>query len=270
MSSDRPVILTVAGSDSGGGAGIQADLKTINAIGNFGTSALTCLTAQNPDGVSGILEVDPDFLEKQIRAIFSYFPVAAIKTGMLFSQPIISKLSALIREFKDSGNSFRLVVDPVMVATSGAKLLQDNAIESLIQELIPLADLITPNLDEANLLGIDRVSSLSEMQPAAESLSRKYGLNVLLKGGHLRNVNEAADVLSVPNGDTTFYSKPFVPNFYPHGTGCTYSSAIASYWAKGHSLSEAISLAKEFLHAAIEQAYSIGRSKTLNHNPKIY
>ncbi|EQA45809.1 hydroxymethylpyrimidine kinase/phosphomethylpyrimidine kinase [Leptospira broomii serovar Hurstbridge str. 5399] len=270
MTSVRPVILTIAGSDSGGGAGIQADLKTINAIGNFGTSALTCLTAQNPDGVSGILEVDPDFLEKQIRAVFSYFPVAAIKTGMLFSQPLISRLSALIREFKAAGSTFRLVVDPVMVATSGAKLLQDNAIESLIQELIPLADLITPNLDEANLLGIGIVSSISDMRPAAEFLSRKYGTNVLLKGGHLRNVNEATDVLSLPNGDTTVYSKPFVPNFYPHGTGCTYSSAIASYWGKNHSLSEAISLAKEFLHAAIEQAYSIGKSKTLNHNPKIY
>ncbi|EPG73828.1 hydroxymethylpyrimidine kinase/phosphomethylpyrimidine kinase [Leptospira fainei serovar Hurstbridge str. BUT 6] len=270
MTPDKPVIVTIAGSDSGGGAGIQADLKTINAIGNFGASALTCLSAQNPDGISGILELDPDFLEKQVRAIFSYFPVAAVKTGMLFSKPLISRLSTLIHEFKASGHAFRLVVDPVMVATSGVKLLQDSAIESLILELIPMADLITPNLDEAHLLGTDIVSSISEMDPAAKFLSQKYGISVLLKGGHLKNVSEAIDVLALPDGNTTVYSKPFVPNFYPHGTGCTYSSAIASYWAKGHSLPESISLAKEFLHAAIEQAYSIGKSKTLNHNPKIF
>ncbi|PKA05970.1 bifunctional hydroxymethylpyrimidine kinase/phosphomethylpyrimidine kinase, partial [Leptospira ellisii] len=149
---NKPVALTVAGSDSGGGAGIQADLKTFTALDVFGTSAITCLTSQNPSGVTGILEVDPDFLEKQIRAVMDYFPVKAIKTGMLFSAAIIEKTFTLLSEYKEKGKSFSLVIDPVMVATSGAKLLQDSAIEVLLKKLIPISDLITPNLDEAAIL----------------------------------------------------------------------------------------------------------------------
>ncbi|MFB5650764.1 bifunctional hydroxymethylpyrimidine kinase/phosphomethylpyrimidine kinase [Leptospira wolffii] len=262
----KPVVVTIAGSDSGGGAGIQADLKTFNATDSFGASVLTCLTAQNPDGVTGILEVDSDFLEKQIRAVFSYFPVRAVKTGMLFSEKLIRTIASLLKEYK-SGSEFHLVLDPVMVATSGAKLLQDDAISSLISELVPLASLITPNLDEAVILGAEKVYEPGKMKPAAISLSKKLNVPVLLKGGHLKNAKEALDVLAFPNGENREYSRPFVEDFNPHGTGCTYSSAIASYWAQGNSLPEAVEKARDFLHRAILQSYSAGKTKTLNHNP---
>ncbi len=264
----NPVVVTIAGSDSGGGAGIQADLKTINSTNSFGASVLTCLTAQNPDGVTGILEVDTEFLEKQIRAVFSYFPVKAVKTGMLFSEVLIRKTSSLLKEYKSNGKKFDIVVDPVMVATSGAKLLQDNAIVSLIEELIPLAGLLTPNLDEAIILGSEKVTHSDQMAPAALDLSNKLQVPILLKGGHLQNAKDALDVLALPSGEIFEYSKPFVLDFNPHGTGCTYSSAIASYLAQGESLSSAVKKARDFLHEAILQSYPAGKTKTLNHNPK--
>ncbi|MGJ4745660.1 bifunctional hydroxymethylpyrimidine kinase/phosphomethylpyrimidine kinase [Leptospira sp. SA-E8] len=265
----KPVVLTIAGSDSGGGAGIQADLKTFNSTGSFGTSVITCLTAQNPDGVTGILEVDPDFLEKQLVAVLSYFPVKAIKTGMLFSESLILRISKILKEYKAKGQNFELVLDPVMVATSGAKLLQDEAIQSLISELIPMASLVTPNLDEAKILGSGEISTIESMEPEAISLSKKLGVPVLLKGGHIKNSKEALDVLGIPNGETFKYAKPFVEDFNPHGTGCTYSSAIASYLALGFSLPESVTKAREFLHAAILQSFPAGKTKTLNHNPKL-
>lgn len=263
----KPVVVTIAGSDSGGGAGIQADLKTFNSTGSFGASVLTCLTAQNPDGVTGILEIDSEFLEKQVRAVFSYFPVVSVKTGMLFSESLIRRTSALLKEYRKQGMNFRLVVDPVMVATSGAKLLQDEAISSLISELLPLADLVTPNLDEAVILGADPVHEREGMKPAAISLSRKLRIPVLLKGGHLRNSADALDVLALPSGEAYEYAKPFVADFNPHGTGCTYSSAIASYWAQAENLPQAVEQAREFLHSAILQSFQAGKTKTLNHNP---
>ncbi|TGK03187.1 bifunctional hydroxymethylpyrimidine kinase/phosphomethylpyrimidine kinase [Leptospira langatensis] len=264
----KPVVITIAGSDSGGGAGIQADLKTFNSTGSFGASVITCLTAQNPDGVTGILEVDPDFLEKQMHAVFSYFPVKAVKTGMLFSENLIRTVSRILKEYRAKGQDFQLVVDPVMVATSGAKLLQDEAIHSLIQDLLPLANLITPNLDEAKILGSGNIHSVEEMRPEAISLAKKLGVPVLLKGGHLKNSSEALDILGFPNGESFSYSKPFVQDFNPHGTGCTYSSAIASYLGQGESLSSAVEKARDFLHAAILQSFPAGKSKTLNHHPE--
>ncbi|TGK07201.1 bifunctional hydroxymethylpyrimidine kinase/phosphomethylpyrimidine kinase [Leptospira semungkisensis] len=263
----KPVVLTIAGSDSGGGAGIQADLKTFNSTGSFGTSVITCLTAQNPDGVTGILEVDAGFLEKQMRAVFSYFPVKAVKTGMLFSESLIRTVSRILKEYRAKGQDFHLVVDPVMVATSGAKLLQDEAISSLIQELLPMAGIVTPNLDEAKILGSGEIQTSQEMKPEAISLSKKLGVPVLLKGGHLKHSAEALDILSFPNGESLSYSKPFVQDFNPHGTGCTYSSAIASYLGQGESISSAVGKARDFLHSAIVQSFPAGKSKTLNHNP---
>ncbi|PJZ27191.1 bifunctional hydroxymethylpyrimidine kinase/phosphomethylpyrimidine kinase [Leptospira hartskeerlii] len=265
----KPVVLTIAGSDSGGGAGIQADLKTFNSTGSFGTSVITCLTAQNPDGVTGILEVDPDFLEKQLVAVLSYFPVKAIKTGMLFSESLILRISKILKEYKAKGQNFKLVIDPVMVATSGAKLLQDEAIQSLISELVPMASLVTPNLDEAKILGSGEISKIDSMESETISLAKKLGVPVLLKGGHIKNSKEALDVLGIPNGKTIKYTKPFVEDFNPHGTGCTYSSAIASYLAQGFPLSESVPKAREFLHAAILQSFPAGKTKTLNHNPKL-
>ncbi|MBM9499299.1 bifunctional hydroxymethylpyrimidine kinase/phosphomethylpyrimidine kinase [Leptospira sp. 201903071] len=267
MNKIKPVTLTIAGSDSGGGAGIQADLKTFTALGTFGTSAITCLTAQNPSGVTGILEVNADFLEKQIRAVMDYFTVKAIKTGMLFSTAIIERTHSLLSARKEK-ETFFLVIDPVMVATSGAKLLQDSAIEALLNRLIPLAGLITPNLDEAEILSGKKIGSRAEMPDLAKEIFERFKVPVLLKGGHLQNEKIALDILYDGNG-TSYFEKPFISGFYPHGTGCTYSSAITSYLALGNSLIEAVGKAKEYLHAAIEQAYTAGKDRTLNHTPKI-
>lgn len=264
----KPVTLTIAGSDSGGGAGIQADLKTFTALNTFGTSAITCLTSQNPSGVTGILEVDAEFLEKQILAVLDYFPVQAIKTGMLFSTAIIEKTSSLLSVRKKSEKTFSLVIDPVMVATSGAKLLQDSAIEALLFKLIPIADLITPNLDEAEILSGRKIGKAEEMPDLAKEIFEKFKVPILLKGGHLQNEKIALDILY--DGKALYkFEKPFVSGFYPHGTGCTYSSAITSYLALGESLPKAVLHAKEYLHAAIEQAYTAGKDKTLNHTPKL-
>lgn len=166
----KPITLTIAGSDSGGGAGIQADLKTFTALDTFGTSAITCLTSQNPSGVTGILEVDADFLEKQILAVLDYFPVKSVKTGMLFSTAIIEKTSSLLSKRKNIDKNVSLVIDPVMVSTSGAKLLQESAIDALLTKLIPLADLITPNLDEAEILTGKKIDRSPEMPDFAKEI----------------------------------------------------------------------------------------------------
>ncbi|EMY77273.1 hydroxymethylpyrimidine kinase/phosphomethylpyrimidine kinase [Leptospira weilii serovar Ranarum str. ICFT] len=262
----KPVTLTIAGSDSGGGAGIQADLKTFTALDTFGTTAITCLTSQNPSGVTGILEVEVDFLEKQIVAVLDYFPVKSIKTGMLFSTAIIERTSSLLSKRKNAEKKFSLVIDPVMVATSGAKLLQDSAIEALLTSLIPIADLITPNLDEAEILSGKKIDRSGDMPDLAKEIFEKFKVPVLLKGGHLQNEDVALDIL-YDGKKITEFEKPFVREFYPHGTGCTYSSAIVSYLARGEKLIEAVRLAKEYLHAAIEQSYTAGKDKTLNHTP---
>lgn len=262
----KPVTLTIAGSDSGGGAGIQADLKTFTALGTFGTSAITCLTSQNPSSVTGILEVNANFLEKQILAVLDYFPVKAIKTGMLFSTSIIEKTSSILSKRKKEENHFFLVIDPVMVATSGAKLLQDSAIDVLLTKLIPIGSLITPNLDEAEILSGKKINTSAEMPDLAKEIFEKFKVPTLLKGGHLQNEKVAIDVL-YDGKKISKFEKPFVNGFYPHGTGCTYSSAIASYLALGKNLIEAIDYAKEYLHAAIEQSYIAGKDKTLNHTP---
>ncbi|EMF83077.1 phosphomethylpyrimidine kinase [Leptospira weilii serovar Topaz str. LT2116] len=262
----KPVTLTIAGSDSGGGAGIQADLKTFTALDTFGTSAITCLTSQNPLKVTGVLEVNADFLEKQILAVLDYFPVKSIKTGMLFSTSIIEKTSYLLSKRRNTEKNFSLVIDPVMVSTSGAKLLQESAIDALLTKLIPLADLITPNLDEAEIFTGKKISRSSEMPDSVKIIFEKFKVPVLLKGGHLQNEEVALDIL-FDGKNISKFEKPFINEFYPHGTGCTYSSAITSYLARGEKLVEAVRFAKEYLHAAIEQSYIVGKDKMLNHTP---
>lgn len=258
---DYPIALTIAGSDSGGGAGIQADLKTFLTHSVFGTSVITCLTAQNPAGVSGILEVPPDLVEKQISAVVDYFPVAAIKTGMLFSKEIIDTVHHLLKDKK-----YKLVVDPVMVASSGAKLLKDDAIDAMKKNLIPISTLFTPNLDEASILIGEKISSEKEMETGVKKLYEAFGVPVLLKGGHLKNSEFALDIFF--DGKTQYpLSSKFVQEFNPHGTGCTYSAAITSNLAKGLNLIESISLAKYYIFEAISQSYTLGRTNTLNHNP---
>ncbi|MCB1143120.1 MAG: bifunctional hydroxymethylpyrimidine kinase/phosphomethylpyrimidine kinase [Leptospiraceae bacterium] len=257
----RPVCLTIAGSDSGGGAGIQADLKTFESIGVFGTSAITCLTAQNPDGVSGILEVSAEMLELQARAVLDFFPVKAVKSGMLFSTEIIQKLVTLQKNY-----NFDLILDPVMIATSGAKLLQDSAIEALRDELIPLSKLVTPNVDEVSLLLNKKFESGEELKSATIEFFERYKTPVLIKGGHLPENNLVTDYFF--DGKISFsLESEYISGRSTHGTGCTYSSAIASYFALGYSVEEAIHKAKSFLHSSILNSYSVGKISTLNHSP---
>ena len=255
----QPIALTIAGSDSGGGAGLQADLKTFAAIGAFGTSAITCLTAQNPRRVTAIHPVPPAFLREQIQAVFSELRPAACKTGMLYSE-------SLIRAVVDAWPRRKappLVIDPVMVATSGARLLKPSAIRTLTRDLFPLATLITPNLDEAVLLLGKPIKTLAGLQDAALELHLRHGCAVLLKGGHLRGVPKATDVF-VDRGQQVVFSAPFVRGVSTHGTGCTYSAAITAYLALGLGLEEAVGMAKEHITAAIGQSVRIGRHSALN------
>jgi len=255
----QPIALTLAGSDSGGGAGLQADLKTFASIGAFGTSAVTCLTAQNPKGVSAVQAVTPAFLQEQIRAVFSELRPAACKTGMLYSESLIRA----IKEVWPTKKAPPLVVDPVMVATSGAQLLKPSAIRTLTRDLFPLATLITPNLDEAVLLLGHPIRSLDELQAAAVELHLRFGCAVLLKGGHLRRSPKASDVF-VDSRQQVILSAPFVRGVSTHGTGCTYSAAITAYLALGLGLDEAVGMAKQHITAAIAQSVRVGRHSALN------
>lgn len=255
-----PITLTIAGSDSGGGAGIQADLKTFSALETFGTTAITCLTAQNPDGVSGIHEVPASFIESQLEAILHYFPVSACKTGMLFSNPIIHSVIQILKKYP----KVQMVVDPVMIATSGAKLLKDDAIESIKNDLIPMAVLITPNLDEASLLLGKEIKYEDEMEPAARDLFAKFRVPVLLKGGHLLQAKSAIDLLF--DGISLYkFEKLYQRNRNTHGSGCTFSAAITAFLAHGESLPSAVGKAKEYIHLALEYAIETGETNHIHH-----
>ncbi|HTI98149.1 MAG TPA: bifunctional hydroxymethylpyrimidine kinase/phosphomethylpyrimidine kinase [Dongiaceae bacterium] len=256
--SQMPVVLTIAGSDSGGGAGIQADLKTFAALGVHGASAITCLTAQNPARVSGIEAASPRIVRQQMEAVLTGLPPAAVKTGMLYSAEIIR---AVARSFR-SPTRPPLVVDPVMVSTSGARLLQPAAIRELTGKLFPLATLITPNLDEAAVLLGRKPATLEAMRTAARELHLRFGCAVLMKGGHLRGQREAADIFF--DGQTELLLlAPFIRGLHLHGTGCTYSAAIAGYLARGSELAVAVTQAKEFITRAIAGSRSIGKHTAL-------
>lgn len=245
----RPVALTIAGSDSGGGAGIQADLKTFAALGVYGCSAIASLTAQNTCGVQDVFPIPPEFVKAQIRSVMSDIPVNAIKTGMLATADIIRALADVLSEF----NAIPLVLDPVMVATSGDRLLAEDAIESLIRDLLPRATLITPNLLEAAaLLNAAPANDVAGMKRQAEKISALGAAAVLIKGGHGTG-ERAIDVLLC--GDIVEeFSAPRLNTRNTHGTGCTLSSAIAAGLAKGLSLRDAVALAKEYLHQALSHA----------------
>ena len=256
-----PIALTIAGSDSGGGAGIQADLKTFTALGVHGTSAITCVTAQNPKRVTGIQPIRPEIVRRQIEAVFDELPPAAVKTGMLFSAEIIR----VVVEFFRRGERPPLVVDPVMVSTSGAKLLKPSAIRILQGQLLPLAALATPNLDEAEILVGRKLNSIADLRAAAHEIHGRYGCAVLVKGGHLRRASAATDVFFDGKQDRVL-AAPFVRGVSTHGTGCTYSAAIAGYLENGHSLPRAVELAKRFITRAIARSYFAGRYSVLNHS----
>ena len=252
-----PVALTIAGSDSGGGAGIQADLKTFAALGVHGTSAITCLTAQNPKRVLGVEPCLPKMLRRQIVAVFEELSPAAVKTGMLFSAENISVVANFFRNSKLKIKNLNLVVDPVMVSTSGARLLQLAAEKILREKLLPLATLVTPNLSEAEILAEQKISSPEDLRSAARRIHSRYGCAVLVKGGHLKNSLVAIDVFF--DGKTELLlSAPFVKGVSTHGTGCTYSAAICAALALGHALPHAVELGKHFITAAITNSYRIG------------
>lgn len=252
--------LTIAGSDSSGGAGIQADIKTMTCNGVYAMSAITALTAQNTTGVTAIQEVSPDFLKEQIKDVVTDIFPDAVKTGMVSSSELIRAIAESIKEF----NLKNIVVDPVMVATSGAKLISDNAIKTLEKELLPLATVITPNIPEAQVLIGTKITSEKEMQKAAETISRRFRCSVLLKGGH--NLNDANDYLFDGSEGTWFFGKR-IENPNTHGTGCTLSSAIASNLAKGLSLAQSVKNAKDYISGALQAMLNLGKgSGPLMHN----
>jgi hydroxymethylpyrimidine/phosphomethylpyrimidine kinase len=256
----QPTALTVAGSDSGGGAGIQADLKTFASLGVHGTSALTCVTAQNPMGVTGIQACRHELVHQQIEAVFNSFRPAAVKTGMLFSARLIQTVAETLRHYQP----ICLVVDPVMVATSGARLLQASAVSALRQHLLPLATLVTPNLDEAALLLNRSLTSPEALRAAAREIHESFGCAALVKGGHLRGTATAVDFYQ-DGRDELMLEAPRIPRVSTHGTGCTYSAAIAGYAALGCRLAYAVELAKHYITNAIAQSTRVGSHTVLTH-----
>ena len=257
----RPVALTIAGSDSGGGAGVQADLKTFAAFGVHDTCAVTSVTAQNPQGVLAVEGVSPRLIRKQIDAVFAELPPSAVKTGMLFS----AKNVAVVADFFSALPRKRtpLVVDPVMVATSGASLLPPAGINRLRNDLLPLAALVTPNLSEAVILAGREIHSIEEMRSAAKTIYAQFGCAVLLKGGHLRKSAEAVDIFF--DGRTELLlTAPRVSGIRTHGTGCAYSAAVCALLALGNDLPRAVQIAKQFISNAIAGSYQVGGHFALN------
>lgn len=244
--------LSIAGSDSSGGAGIQADLKTMTMNGVFAMSAVTALTAQNTVGVTGIMEATPDFLKSQIQAVFDDIYPDAVKIGMVASSDLIKAIAQELKHY----NAKNIVVDPVMVATSGAKLINDDAVESLIHDLLPLATVITPNIPEAEVLSKMEIKSKEDMVTAAQKIGDSYGISVLLKGGH--SLNDANDLL-YSKGELKWFEGKRINNPNTHGTGCTLSSAIASNLAKGFDLETSVKLAKDYISDALSAMLDLGK-----------
>lgn len=257
-----PVALTIAGSDSGGGAGIQADLKTFQAFGCFGTSAVTAVTAQNTLGVRAVQGIDPQVVRAQIEAVVQDFPVGAAKTGMLFSASIIAEVR---RALEAMPARIPLVVDPVMVASSGDRLLEKNA-ESALADFLSIAALITPNIPEAELLLSRSIRSIAEMEAAARELFEKTGAAALVKGGHRADHNSVVTDVLFDQSGATLLEAPLVDARHTHGTGCTLSAGIAAGLARGFDLKRAVVDAKEFLKGALAAAPGFGKGTgPLNH-----
>src|ERR1041384_399798 len=257
-----PVALSIAGSDSSAGAGIQADLKTFSALGVYGLTAVTCVVAELPGKVSKIEPVTAELVREQIELLAKNFPVAAIKTGLLCSAEIIS---AVAKAVVDLAKKIPLVVDPVITATGGDPLLERDAIETYKTELFPLATLITPNLDEASQLLAEEISDRNSMNRAGQELERRFKTAILLKGGHLSG-DDAVDLLFA-NGKVTEFSAPFVRDVTTHGTGCTYSAAITAGLAVNMPLENAIARAKKFATACIANHFRWNAIDALNHSP---
>ena len=244
--------LTIAGSDSSGGAGIQADIKTMTANGVYATSAITALTAQNTTGVYGILESTPEFLANQLDCVFTDIFPDAVKTGMVSSTALIAVIADKLRQYK----ARNIVVDPVMVATSGARLISEEAVDALKEKLLPLATLLTPNIPEAEVLSGMTISDPAGMERAARAISEQYGCAVLCKGGH--QINDADDLLW-RDGSGKWFRGRRIPNPNTHGTGCTLSSAIAANLAKGYDLDRSVQRAKDYISGALAAMLDLGK-----------
>ncbi|HMP76543.1 MAG TPA: bifunctional hydroxymethylpyrimidine kinase/phosphomethylpyrimidine kinase [Kiritimatiellia bacterium] len=253
-----PVALAISGSDSGGGAGIQADLKAFSALGAFGTSAVTCVTAQNPSSISAMQPVDARAVKEQIRKVCEAFPVAAAKAGMLYSSEIIRAVAESDVEFGIPV----LVVDPVMVTASGARLLQPDAIDVLCNELLPAARVITPNLHEAEIILGRSIATIDELRAAAREIGERFDVACVAKGGHLGG-DQVTDVL-FDEGEEFIFTGPRiqVPQF--HGCGCAFSAALTAYLARGCLLADAVRDAKDYVVGALEHALQIGKQRPLH------
>ena len=244
-------VLTIAGSDSSGGAGIQADLKTIAAHHLFGESVITALTAQNTLGVTDVLEVDPVFVGTQIDAVFDDIRPDAVKIGMVSSSAIVGAIA----DGLDRHKAANVVVDPVMVATSGSALIADAAVDALVRQLFPRATVITPNIPEAQVLSGMTITTAEDMERAAQAISETYGCAVLCKGGH--QIHDADDLLW-RDGQSTWFRGRRIDNPNTHGTGCTLSSAIASNLAKGYDLTQAVERSKAYISGALAAMLDLG------------
>jgi hydroxymethylpyrimidine/phosphomethylpyrimidine kinase len=253
-----PIALTIAGSDSDGGAGIQADLKTFAALRVHGASAITCLTAQNPGKVLAIEPASRPILRRQLEAVFSQLRPSAAKTGMLYTAAIVQ---TVVEAFKD--RRVPLIVDPVMVSTSGTRLLETRAVEVLRTKLLPIATLVTPNVHEAEVLTGTHASTPEDLRATAKELHLRFGCAVLIKGGHLRGLKDAIDIFC-DGKQELLLSAPFTRGIKTHGTGCTYSAAITAYLARGFSLRRAVEAAKEFITQAIAQSQLAAGHAVLN------
>ena len=252
--STPPIVLSIAGSDCSGGAGIQADLKTFGVFGCYGLTVVTAVVAEVPGNVRSIQPITPELVRDQLTILLETFPVAAIKTGMLFSRAIIDAVAEVLGNCKQPPP---LIIDPVMVASSGDALLEPDALMAYREKLFPLATLITPNLDELALLAgikISELTSLEAMIATGKKLMSELGVPLLLKGGHLQD-EAATDVLLALDSAEEFFTAPFLRNRETHGTGCTYSAAIAAGLAQGESPSKAVSQAKEFITQAIAKGH---------------
>lgn len=255
-----PVALTIAGSDSGGGAGIQADIKTFSSLGVFGASAITAITAQNTQGVRGIQAISPEILRGQIEVILEDFIVDAVKIGMLHNKDAVKVVSETLPSFRRTS----IILDPVMISTSGSKLLEDDAIRTIMDELFPKATLLTPNIPETEYLSGIKINNEADILCAARKLQEKGCNAILIKGGHIPGV-ETVDRLFINENNPICLASPTVETFNTHGTGCTLSSAIAAYMALGHSLVEAVRLAKEYMNNALVHGANVCMGK--GHGP---
>jgi hydroxymethylpyrimidine/phosphomethylpyrimidine kinase len=250
MRTHLPVALTVAGSDSGGEAGIQADLKTFAALKVHGTTAITCITAQNRRAVTRIEPCSPAMVRAQLDAIASEFSIGAAKTGMLYSAAIVREISKFFRKSRE----IKLVVDPAIISTSGRRLLQIDGVKALQSELLPLATLVTPNVAEAEVLTGAKIATIEDLRAAARQIHKIFGCAALVKGGHLPGTSEALDFLSADDGEWMF-SAPRARGVTLHGTGCTYSAAITAWLARGKPLVKSIELAKKHITQVVHTPF---------------